>query len=46
MSGYSGGQNLLEVKKLTEIQINWLEDFFFFNCCKSGKNLSYDTGHN
>lgn len=31
-----------EVGKLTETEI---EDFFF-NCCKSGKNLSYDTGHN
>lgn len=40
MSDYSGGQKLAEVKKLTEIQINWLEDFFF-NCSKSGKNLSY-----
>ena len=46
MSDYSGGQKLSEVKKkLTEIQINWLEDCFF-NCSKSGKNLSYDTGHN
>lgn len=30
MSDCSGGQKLAEVKKLTEIQINWLEDFFFF----------------
>lgn len=43
MSDYSGDQKLsegsLEANKNTDKGV-------FFNCCKSGKNLSYDTGHN